>query len=72
MPWCGVWGTVDGGFWWLMPLFGLLFMGLMAVVCFRGVGCIRGRRPSTRELSDLQREVEGLREEVRKLVRQPS
>jgi hypothetical protein len=55
-----------------MPLFGLLFMGLMAVVCFRGVGCIRGRRPSTRELSDLQREVEGLREEVRKLVRQPS
>lgn len=71
MPWCGYWGTPVGGFWWLMPLFGLAFMGVMAFLCFRGMGCMAGRRRPGGEVSDLQREVVSLREEVRKL-RQPS
>lgn len=71
MPWCGYWGAPFGGFWWLMPLFGLLFMGIMFLFCFRGLG--RWMRPPRRpdaELSELHREVASLRDEVRKL-RQP-
>jgi hypothetical protein len=71
MPWCGYWGAPVGGFWWLMPLFGLAFMGIMAFLCFRGMGWMAARRRSGGEVSDLQREVTSLREEVRKL-RQPS
>jgi hypothetical protein len=72
MPWCGTWGAAVGGFWWIFPLLGLVFMGLMIFLCFRGFGfaCMGRRRPG--ELSDLQREVENLKEDVRKLSRQPS
>ncbi len=72
MPWCGYWGTAFGGFWWLLPLLGLVFMGLMYLVCFRGFGCMGGRRRASGELSDLHREVESLKEDVRKLLHQPS
>lgn len=72
MPWCGTWGTAAGGFWWLMPLAGLVFMAVMAFVCFRGFACMGGRRRTSSELSDLRGEVEGLKEEVRKQQRQPS
>jgi hypothetical protein len=72
MPWCGF-GTAIGGFWWLFPLVGLVFMGLMIFVCFRGFGvACMGRRERPSELSDLQREVQSLKEDVRKLLRQPS
>lgn len=75
MPWCGYWGTVGGGFWWLLPLAGLVFMGLMFFVCFRGFGgfgCMGGRRRASGELSDLQREVESVKGELRKLQGQPN
>jgi hypothetical protein len=72
MPWCGYWGTAGGGFWWLLPLAGLVLMGLMFFVCFRGFGCMGARRRPSGELSDLQREVESLKEDVRKLLRQPN
>jgi hypothetical protein len=68
MPWCGSWGVAVGGFWWLFPLLGLAFMGVMMFLCFRGFGfgCM-GRRPRSGELSELQREVASLKEDVRKL-----
>ena len=72
MPWCGTWGTAGGGFWWLMPLIGLVLMAIMAFVCFRGLGCMGGRWRTSGELSDLQHEVESLKEDVRKMQRQPS
>jgi hypothetical protein len=72
MPWCGPWGTVDGSFWWIAPLLCLVFMGLMAVVCFRGFGWLRHQVHGRRELPDLQREIERLKEEVRKLARPSS
>ncbi len=72
MPCFGNWGTAAGGFWWLVPLVGLVFMAVMAFVCFRGFGCMGRRRHASSELSDLRGEVEGLKEEVRKLHRQPS
>lgn len=72
MPWCGYWGAPLGGFWWLMPLFGLLFMSLMFFACFRGFGRWMGRPGrSDADLVELQREVASLRDELRKL-RQPS
>lgn len=71
MPWCGTWGTTDWGLWWLMPLLGLVFMGVMAFLCFRGFGYMSGPRCSPGEMSDLKREFESLREEIRKLPRQP-
>ncbi len=72
MPCFGSWGTAAGGFWWLVPLAGLLFMAVMAFVCFRGFGCMGRRRPTSGELSDLRGDVESLKEDVRKLQRQPS
>lgn len=67
MPWCGYWGAAASGLWWLMPLFGLACMGLMFFLCFRGFGWMAGRRPSSGRLSDLEREVASLKDEVRKL-----
>ncbi len=76
MPCLGLLGT-GVGFWWVLPLVGLLFMALMFFVCFRGFrsvggwGCMGGRPVTPGELSDVRREIESLKEEVRKLVRQP-
>jgi hypothetical protein len=74
MPWCGYWGTAVGGYWWILPLIGLVFMGVMFFVCFRGFGfgCMGGHRRTSRERSDLEREVEKSKEDVRKPVRQTS
>ncbi len=70
MPWCGWWGTTPG-LWWLMPLFGLLFMGVMVFLCSRGFGCMPfGRRRSGR-VADLEREVRELKEDLHKLLQQP-
>lgn len=68
MPWCGYWGT-GAAYWWILPLFGLVLMGVMFFACFRGAGCLRGRGPRAR--SDLEREVAGLKEELRKLGGRP-
>ncbi len=50
MPmWNGYWGAPWGWFGWIMPLIGLLFMVMMAFVCFRMMGgCMagHGRRAS--------------------------
>lgn len=44
MPWCGQWTTAGAGFWWLVPLAGLVFMVVMFLACSRGFGCLGGRR----------------------------
>ena len=72
MPWCGYLLTSGGGFWWLLPLAGLVVMGLMVFFCFRGFGCMGGRRRTSGELSDLQRQVESSKQDVRKLQPRPS
>ena len=72
MPWCGYWGASVGSFWWLLPLIGLVLMGVMFFVCFRGIACKGKRRDTSGELSDLRREVESLKEDARKLARQPN
>ena len=72
MPWCGSWGTAAGGLWWLLPLIGLVLMGVMFFVCFRGFTRVGRRQLTSGELSDLRQEVESLKEDVRKLARQPN
>jgi hypothetical protein len=72
MPWCGLWGTGGIAYWWILPLIGLVFMGVMFFFCFRGFGCMGGRRRRSAENSALQREVESLKEDVRKLLRNPN
>lgn len=72
MPWCGNWGGPLGGFWWLLPLFGFLFMAFMLFVCLRSFGWRTSRpRRQDADVSELQREVASLRDEVR-ILRQPS
>src|SRR5512133_4317276 len=63
MPWCGLWGTTGSAIWWVLPLIGLVFMGVMFFVCFRGfgLGCMGGRRRASSEVSDLQHQVESLK-----------
>ena len=72
MPWCGYWGTAGGSYWWVLPLVGLVFMGVMFFACFRGLGCMGRRRRIAGEPSDLRDEVERLKDEVQKLQRNPS
>ncbi len=69
MPWCGLWGTTTE-LSWLWPVFGLLFMGLMAFLCLRGCGCMALGRRRPGELADLRRDVQRLEENVRKLLQQ--
>ncbi|BDG05670.1 hypothetical protein [Anaeromyxobacter oryzae] len=71
MPWCGYWGTT-AAYWWILPLIGFVLMGIMFFVCFRGFGCMGGRRRTSGDVSGLQREVETLKDDVRKLMRNPS
>ncbi len=72
MPWCGFWGTTGAAYWWILPLIGLVLMGVMFFVCFRGFGCMGGRRRTPGELSGFQRDLETLKDDVRKLRRDPS
>ena len=72
MPWCGYWGTAGSAYWWILPLIGLVVMGIIFFVCSRGFACMGGRRRASGEFSDLRREVEGLKEDVRKLAHQPN
>ncbi len=54
MLWCGSWGTAGGGLWWLLPLIGLVLMGVMLFVCFRGFTGIGRRQRTSAELSARQ------------------
>ncbi len=58
--------------WWILPLIGLVFMGVMLFVCSRGFGCMGGRRRTSGDLSGVQRDLESLKEDVRKLHGKPS
>lgn len=67
MPWCGAWGTM-GGWWWVFPLLGLAMMALFAFVCLRGIGCMGWRRgPRGDDVAALHREIQALKDDVRKL-----
>jgi hypothetical protein len=57
--------------WWLMPLFGLLFMGLMMFLCVRGVGCMPFRQCRSGRLAEIERDVQAMKEDIRKLLQQP-
>ncbi len=72
--WGWGWGPPWGGFGWIFPVIGLLFMVVMAFVCIRmmggmmGGGCFGGHRGhDASEAEDLRREVRELKEEIRKL-----
>ncbi len=75
MPmWGGYWGPPWGGFGWIFPLIGLLFMVVMGFVCIRmmggmsGFGCMgsHGAR-SAGEVEELRRDVRKLKGEIEKL-----
>jgi len=69
MPfWCGYWGSS----WWVFPLLGLVVMGVVVFACVRGFGCM-GRRAERApgDVAELRRELQELKEDVRKLVRNP-
>ncbi len=69
MPWCGYAGT-GGALWWVLPLIGLVIMGVMVFACLRGFGrCMGARRRTPGELSQLQHEIERLKEDVHELAR---
>ncbi|HXZ44562.1 MAG TPA: hypothetical protein VEH53_07010 [archaeon] len=70
MPmWGGYWGMPWGGFGWILPLIGLLFMVGMGLACFRMMGGCMTRHggPTRTEVEGLHREVRDPKEEIRKL-----
>lgn len=75
MPmWGGYWGPPWGGFGWIFPLIGLLFMVVMVFMCIRMMGGISSfssmggqTTHGGGEVEDLRREVHELKEEIRKL-----
>ena len=71
MPWCGFWGTTGFACWWILPLIGLVSIGLMVFVCFRRFGCMGGRRRTSGDSSGLERDLENPTDEVRKLRHDP-
>ncbi len=61
------------GFWWVFPLLGLVVMGAMLFACVRGFGCMGGRAArAPGDVTELRRELQALKEDVSKLVRNPS
>lgn len=76
MPWCGTWGTT--GFWWVLPLIGLVLMTFLFFLCARGGGFMGRMRGMSRcgrspaERSSRKRELETSREDVRKTDPQAS
>lgn len=74
MPfWCGVWTTGGAGSWWIFPLLGLAIMAVMAFACSRVSGCMGGRAGRGRDdVAQLRRDLQELKEDVRKIVQNPS
>ncbi len=71
--WHGYWGGPWGGFGWIFPLIGLVFMVVMIVVCMHRMGSLRHcgclpsfRPPAAPEIEALRREIQDLREELHK------
>jgi hypothetical protein len=69
----GSWGGPWGGFGWIFPLLGLVFMVLMLLFCLRrmggtmcGCGMPHGQIPQS-DLEALRREVRELREELHRV-----
>ncbi len=75
MPmWGGYWGPPWGGFGWIFPLIGLVFMVAMIFLGFRMMGgMMRGGcmgshgGHSAGDMEELRREVRELKEEIRNL-----
>jgi len=68
MPyWCETWGSSS----WIFPLLGLVVMGVMAVACLRGFGCMGWRSGAPGDVAELRREIQALKEEIGKLSRSP-
>ena len=75
MPfWGGYWGPPWGGLSWVFPLIGLIVMAVMVFACLRmiggraGFGCMGGHRDhSADQVDGLRREIQELKDEVRKL-----
>ena len=73
MPWSAYWGLPCAGFGWMFSLIGPVFMVVMVVVCMRMGGMPRGgcmaghpgRR--RRDVEDLRREIQGMKDEIQKL-----
>ena len=63
--WGGPWGGHWYGFWWLMPLFWVVVIAAVIAVVLRNTGG-RGSDVS-RELAAMRRDIQDLKEEVRKL-----
>ncbi len=75
MPmWGGYWGPPWGGFGWIFPLIGLLFMVVMVFMCIRMMGgmsrfgCMGSHGgQNAKETEDLRQEVQAMKEEIRQL-----
>jgi len=72
--WAGYWGAPWGGWGWVVPLIGLVFMAVMVFVCVRmmagmgGSGCMWSRRhPSADDTEALRRELRALKEQIEQL-----
>ena len=66
MPmWGGAWGGHWYGFWWLMPLFWVVVIAVVIAVVLRKSGGSDGE--VSRELAAMRRDIQELKEEVRRL-----
>jgi len=68
---CWTWGPYMGGWWWIFPIAGFIFMMIMMFLCsgfFHRRGCFHGieRYDST---EDLKREIGELRKQISELKR---
>jgi hypothetical protein len=72
MPWCGYWVAASSVYGWVVPVIGLLFVGIMLFACFRGFGfgCMGTRRRTSDEIASLQREIDGLKADAQKSLLQ--
>ncbi len=64
------WGPMYG--WWIMPLFGILFLLIVLFIVgrfFGGWGGFCGRPPADRDsgIDELRKEIKALRDEVKEL-----